>query len=105
MSNDWEDEEEGGTDTVTRPKVKKPKLYKVILHNDDYTTMEFVIFVLQTIFRKSEEEANTIMLKVHTSGKGTCGVFTHEIPETKATKASSLAKENSQPLLCTIEPE
>jgi ATP-dependent Clp protease adaptor protein ClpS len=98
-------DEEGGVATVIKKKVKKPTLYKVLLHNDDYTTMEFVIYVLQFVFGKSENDAMTVMLKVHKEGHGVCGVFTHEIAETKAQKVLELAKEEGHPLLCSIEPE
>lgn len=98
-------DEEGGTATISRNKVQLPKKYKVLLHNDDYTTMEFVIFILQTIFHKSENEAEKVMLEVHKKGVGICGVYTHEIAESKAKKVEKLAREYSHPLLCTIEPE
>ncbi len=96
---------ESGIATAIKKKVKKPKLYKVLLHNDDYTTMEFVIYVLQSIFGKSENDAMAVMLKVHKEGHGVCGVYTHEIAETKAQKVIELAKEEGHPLLCSIEQE
>lgn len=98
-------DEESGTATIAKNKVQLPKKYKVLLHNDDYTTMEFVIFVLQNVFQKSIGEAERIMLEVHRKGTGLCGVYTHEIAESKARKVELLAQENSHPLLCTIEPE
>lgn len=101
-----EDREEGtGIATVTKPKVKKPSLYKVLLHNDDYTTMEFVVYVLQKHFGKSMEDAQGIMFKVHTEGVGVCGVFTYEVAESKVAKVMREAKENGHPLRCTTEPE
>ncbi len=91
--------------TATRPKVERPKMYKVILHNDDYTTMEFVIEVLIGVFRKSRIEAARIMLSVHNSGKGVAGVYTREIAEAKAGQALDLARTRAYPLLVTTEPE
>lgn len=98
-------DEEGGTATITKKKVQLPKKYKVLLHNDDYTTMEFVIFILQNVFHKALPEAEKIMMEVHKKGIGVCGVYTHEIAESKARKVERMAKENAHPLLCTIEPE
>lgn len=91
--------------TATRPKVEKPKMFKVLLHNDDYTTMEFVIEVLMGVFRKSKLEATRIMLAVHNSGKGVAGVYTREIAEAKAGQALDLARSRAYPLLVTTEPE
>ncbi|MBC7427665.1 MAG: ATP-dependent Clp protease adapter ClpS [Bacteriovorax sp.] len=98
-------DEEGGTATIIRKKVQLPKKYKVLLHNDDYTTMEFVIYILQSVFHKDINEAERIMIQVHRNGIGVCGVYTHEIAESKAKKVERMAKEHSHPLLCTIEPE
>ena len=89
----------------TKAKVKKPKRYKVLLHNDDYTTMEFVVFVLQSCFSKTLDEAQKVMLKVHNDGVGICGVYTYEIAETKTAKVIQMAKESGHPLKCTFEPE
>ena len=100
-----EDATDGDLETVEDVKIKRPSRYKVILHNDDYTTMEFVIYVLQTVFGKTFEEAKVIMLNVHNNGVGVCGVYTHEVAESKAAKVENLAKENGHPLMCTIEPE
>ena len=86
-----------------RPKVKRPPLYKVLIHNDDYTTMEFVIHVLKAIFGHSAEKANTIMLKVHKEGTGVCGVYTFEVAETKAEKVTQMAREEGHPLKVSIE--
>lgn len=86
-------------------KVKKPKKYKVILHNDDYTTMEFVVFILKRVFHKTEEEANHIMWKIHKQGTGVCGLYTFEIAESKQYKVKTLARSEGHPLLCTLEEE
>lgn len=96
-------EEQGGV--ATKVKVKRPPRYKVILHNDDYTTMEFVIYVLQSVFSKTLVEAQDIMLQVHNKGSGVCGVYTYEIAESKVSKVDGMAKENGHPLKCTMEQE
>ena len=101
----WEDEHDGGVATETQKTVKKPPLYKVLLHNDDYTTMEFVVYVLESVFRKSEADAVQIMLAVHQKGLGVAGVYTYEIAEAKVNKVSELAKAHDFPLLCTLEEE
>jgi ATP-dependent Clp protease adaptor protein ClpS len=92
-------------ETKTKTKLKRPKLYKVLLHNDDYTTMEFVVAVLMTIFNKSENEATTIMLHIHHNGVGVAGVFQYEIAEAKMQETMAAAEEAEYPLLCTIEPD
>jgi ATP-dependent Clp protease adaptor protein ClpS len=96
-------------DTVTRtrsqPKTRPPPLYKVLLHNDDYTTMEFVVHVLAAVFGHPSPVAMKIMLTIHHRGVGVAGVFPYEIAETKATKVMDLAREAEYPLLCTVEPE
>ena len=94
-----------GLATKTRPKTKKPSLYKVLLLNDDYTPMEFVVHVLQKYFGKSMEEAERIMLHVHQKGVGICGVFTFEIAETKVTQVMDFSRANNHPLQCTMEKE
>ncbi|MEM1263420.1 MAG: ATP-dependent Clp protease adapter ClpS [Pseudomonadota bacterium] len=86
-----------------KPKLKKPPLYRVVLINDDYTPMEFVVNVLESIFGMDRPQATRIMLEVHTKGKGTCGVYTHEIAETKVAQVSTYAQQNQHPLLCTME--
>jgi len=91
--------------TRTKRKVQQPPLYKVLLHNDDYTTMEFVVEVLKTIFHHGEQQALRIMLHVHHSGVGLAGTYPREIAETKAEKAMSLARAAEYPLLVTVEPE
>ena len=85
------------------PQVKKPPLYQVILLNDDYTPMEFVVDVLETIFRMDRTTATRVMLEVHTKGKGVCGVFIFEIAETKVAQVMSYARQQQHPLLCTME--
>ena len=94
-----------GTAVKTRAKTKKPAMYKVLMLNDDYTPMEFVVHVLQKFFSKSQEEAMNIMLHVHQRGVGVCGVFTYEVAETKATQVMDLARQNDHPLQCTIEKD
>ena len=85
------------------PKVKRPPLYQVILLNDDYTPMEFVVDVLERIFRMDRTTATRVMLEVHTKGKGVCGVFVFEIAETKVAQVMSYARQHQHPLLCTME--
>ncbi|MBA3320753.1 MAG: ATP-dependent Clp protease adaptor ClpS [Pyrinomonadaceae bacterium] len=89
--------------TESRTRLKEPPLFKVLLHNDDFTTMEFVVFVLQNIFHKSEAEAVRIMLQVHLVGHGVAGVYTFEIAEMQAAKVTNLAQAREFPLLCTVE--
>jgi len=91
--------------TVVQDKVERPKRYKVLMHNDDYTTMEFVVHILKTIFGKSMAQAEAIMMKIHLDGVGLCGVFTLEIAETKLNKVQQLARQNGHPLKCSLEPE
>lgn len=86
-----------------RPKLKKPPLYKVILLNDDYTPMEFVVDVLEKIFAMDREKATRVMLQVHTQGRGVCGVYTYEIAETKVAQVNGYARQHQHPLLCTME--
>lgn len=88
-----------------RPKLKKPSLYKVLLLNDDYTPMEFVVEVLERFFSKPREQAVQIMLHVHQRGVGVCGVYTHDIAETKVRQVMDCAQEHQHPLQCTMEPE
>lgn len=94
-----------GIVTKTRPKTKRPSLYKVLLLNDDYTPMEFVVHVLQRYFNKPREEAERIMLHVHQKGVGVCGVYTFEVAETKVTQVMDFARQNHHPLQCTMEKE
>lgn len=93
----------GGVQIKERPKVKKPKMYKVLLHNDHYTSMEFVVAILRSTFRRSEAEATQIMLHIHQNGVGVAGIYSKEIAETKAEKTLKLAEENNFPLQCTYE--
>ena len=87
----------------SRPKLKKPPLYRVLLINDDYTPMEFVVDVLQSVFGMERSHATRVMLEVHTKGKGICGVFSYEIAETKVAQVTSIAQQQQHPLLCTME--
>ena len=87
----------------TKPKTKKPSMYNVLLMNDDYTPMEFVVMVLEKIFNKKQEEATQIMLNVHQKGIGICGTFTYEVAESKCKAVIDLAKKNEHPLQCTME--
>ncbi|WEK06743.1 MAG: ATP-dependent Clp protease adapter ClpS [Candidatus Devosia phytovorans] len=96
---------ESGTITRTRPKTKRPSLYRVLLLNDDYTPMEFVVLVLQDVFNKSREEAMQIMLHVHQKGVGECGVYPYEVAETKVTRVMDTARKNQHPLQCVMEKQ
>lgn len=89
----------------TRPKTQKPSMYKVLLLNDDYTPMEFVVHVLERFFNKTRQEATDVMLHVHRRGVGLCGVFTYEIAETKVAQVMEFARVNEQPLQCTMEKD
>ena len=86
-----------------KPKTKKPSMYNVLLLNDDYTPMEFVVLVLESVFNKKEEEATQIMLHVHKNGIGVCGIFTYEVAEVKCNTVMDLAKKHEHPLQCTME--
>ena len=92
-----------GVAVKTRVNTKKPSMYKVLMLNDDYTPMEFVIHVLESFYNKAHEEATQIMLHVHQKGVGTCGIYTYEIAETKVNQTMDLAQQNQHPLQCTIE--
>ena len=94
-----------GVVVKARPKTRKPSMYKVLMLNDDYTPMEFVVHVLERFFNKSREEATRIMLHVHRRGVGVCGVYTYEVAETKVTQVMDLARQHQHPLQCTIEKE
>lgn len=87
----------------TKPKLKKPPMFKVVLLNDDYTPMEFVVHILESIFKHTREQATQIMLHVHTQGKGVCGVYTRDIAETKVALVNNYSRENKHPLLCEME--
>ena len=98
-----EDGSERGVATKARPRTKKPSMYRVLLMNDDYTPMEFVVKILMTIFNKTQEEATQVMLNVHQNGVGVCGVYTFEIAETKVAQVMDAAKRSQHPLQCTLE--
>ncbi len=100
-------EEDGGvaTEQLTEKKLQKPRLYKVLLHNDDFTTMEFVVALLMHVFHHTESDAQGIMLHIHTRGLGVAGVYTYEIAETKIAQVAELAEKAEFPLLCTMEPD
>ena len=104
-----DDHNDGGPDRgvalKTRPKTKKPSMWKVLMLNDDYTPMEFVVHVLEHFFNKNREEATRIMLHVHNKGVGICGVYTFEVAETKAQQVMDLARKNQHPLQCTLEKD
>lgn len=103
-NNDNDDNDQGtGILTKTNTKTKKPAMYKVLLLNDDYTPMDFVIYILQKFFRLTIEDATQIMLQVHTKGVGVCGVFTFEVAETKVAHVLDAAKKHEHPLQCTLE--
>lgn len=105
MSEDQDNQHESGVATLVRPKVRRPSLYKVILLNDDYTTMDFVIHVLKSVFNKSEAEAHKIMLSVHQTGRGICGIYPFGIAETKVAQVHDYAQKNEMPLKCLMEKE
>ena len=107
-----DDDDQGGTGgngtsvgvaTRTREKTKKPTPYRVLMLNDDYTPMEFVVLVLQRFFRMNMEQATQVMLHVHQKGVGVCGVFSYEVAETKVSQVMDFARENQHPLQCTLE--
>lgn len=102
---DHERERQTGLLLKPRPKTKKPSMYKVLLLNDDYTPMEFVVHILERFFQKNRQEATDIMLHVHRRGVGICGIFTYEVAETKVAQVMDFARANEQPLQCTMEKE
>jgi ATP-dependent Clp protease adaptor protein ClpS len=105
MTNRPEHQEQGDVATETRREVKRPPLYKVLLHNDDYTTQDFVVFILRSIFHHPPELAHQIMLHVHTRGIGIAGLYPFETAEAKVAQVHDLARDNEYPLKCSIEPE
>jgi ATP-dependent Clp protease adaptor protein ClpS len=107
QGNQQDDGNGGGVGVVTstKPKLQKPSMYRVLLLNDDYTPMEFVVYVLEQIFNKSREDATQIMLHVHQNGVGVCGVFTYEVAETKVAQVVDSARRNQHPLQCTMEKD
>ena len=101
-----ESEDEGGLaveDAEAKPELKRPPLFKVVLLNDDYTPMEFVVEVLELFFKMNREQATQIMLTVHTQGRGVCGIYTRDIAETKSAQVNQYARDHQHPLLCEIE--
>jgi len=104
---DGAEEEENQTGLLLKPraKAKKPSMYKVLLLNDDYTPMEFVVLILEKFFNKNRQEATDVMLHVHRRGVGVCGIFTYEVAETKVAQVMDFARANEQPLQCTMEKE
>ena len=102
-----DEEEQSGTAVVSEVRTvpKEPKMYKVLLHNDDYTPMEFVVFILEHFFNKPKATAEKIMMDVHRSGVGVCGVYPYEVAETKTKAVQDAAKENQYPLLCSCQEE
>jgi len=102
-SHDNDQDMETGLVTKVEKKTKKPPLYKVLMLNDDYTPMEFVVYALEHFFNKSTDEATQIMLHIHGKGVGICGVFTYEIAETKVNQVTDFARKNKHPLQCTME--
>ena len=105
MSSETEKDEQSGVATARKEKLQTPRMYKVLMHNDDYTTMEFVILVLQKFFNKNFDDAQSIMLAVHQRGFGVCGVYTFEVAESKTAIVMKYSKDNGHPLKCSIEPE
>jgi len=105
MSTDPSIRESTLTESRSEQKVQRPRMWRVILHNDDYTTQEFVVWVLETIFQKPRGEAFAIMMSVHRSGTGVAGIFTHDVADTKMKATQQLAEEHEFPLLVTMEPE
>lgn len=107
--NDHNDDQERGNGvgvvTKTERKTKRPSLYKVILLNDDYTPQEFVVWLLQAVFKKAPEEAVRVMMHVHNNGVGICGVYTYEVAETKVAQVMELSRRNQHPLQCMMERE
>jgi ATP-dependent Clp protease adaptor protein ClpS len=100
-----DDDQQIGVVVRTKPKTKKPSMYKVLMLNDDYTPMEFVVHVLERFFGKSNHEAHDIMMHVHRRGVGVCGVYTYEVAETKVTQVVDFARRHQHPLQCTMEKE
>ena len=109
MAERKQGDQEGGAGTAivtrTQPKTQKPSLYRVLILNDDYTPMEFVVFVIENFFNKSREDATRIMLHVHQNGVGVCGVYTYEVAETKVAQVVDAARRHQHPLQCTMEKD
>ncbi len=104
MSSETDKDEQSGVATIRKEKLQAPRKYKVIMHNDDYTTMEFVVLILQKFFNKNAQDAQAIMLDVHSKGFGVCGIYTYEVAESKVAKVTKYARDNGHPLKCTTEP-
>ncbi|WP_415888086.1 ATP-dependent Clp protease adapter ClpS [Neptuniibacter sp. QD37_6] len=107
MSNEHEhedfDHDHGLVTEEAKPQLKKPSMYRVVLMNDDYTPMDFVVAVLMMFFNMDQEKATQVMLSVHTQGKGVCGIFTRDVADTKAAIVNQYARDNNHPLLCEVE--
>lgn len=103
--SEYNPELEEGVDSEIRDEVREPTMYRVLLHNDDYTTMDFVVEILRFVFNKSPEEAVNIMLNIHRKGIGLCGVYTYEVSETKVETVHAIAREQGFPLKCSMEKE
>ena len=106
IKSNKEEDNSGNASTIAvleKPKTKKPPLYRDIILNDDYTPMEFVVYILQAIFGFNRDKAQQIMLAIHTHGKGVCGIFTKEVAETKSAQVNNFAKDNEHPLVSDIE--
>ncbi|MBT8112723.1 MAG: ATP-dependent Clp protease adapter ClpS [Gammaproteobacteria bacterium] len=102
QQSDWDQQDDLAVEEA-KPKLKKPKKYKVVLMNDDYTPMEFVVQILTTFFALNQEAATKIMLTVHTKGKAVCGEYSYEIAETKVEQVNDYSRQHQHPLLCTME--
>jgi ATP-dependent Clp protease adaptor protein ClpS len=107
MSERKNNDDDGNTGVIveTKPKTKKPSMYKVLMLNDDYTPMEFVVHVLERIFAMDQEQATQVMMHVHRRGVGICGVFPYEVAETKVTQVMDFARQHQHPLQCTLEKD
>ncbi|CAN2046222.1 specificity factor for ClpA-ClpP chaperone-protease complex [Candidatus Magnetomoraceae bacterium gMMP-1] len=101
--NSYYPELEESTEVVTKKRLKEPPMYKVLLYNDNYTSMDFVVYILESVFNKSTEEAVNVMLQIHNDGVGVCGVYPAEIAETKVTTVHNTAREHEFPLKCSME--
>jgi len=106
MGQDHEFQDDDGLAVEeSKPELKRPPMYKVLLLNDDYTPMEFVVYILEHFFFMPREKAAKVMLQVHTQGKGVCGVFSRDVAETKVTQVNDYSRENHHPLMCTLEAD
>lgn len=105
MSQEKYNDDDGLLTEISPPKIKRPPMYKVVLLNDDYTPMDFVVVLLRSVFGLNEERSNQVMLEVHQKGAGVCGVYTREIAETKVEQVMQISQGNEHPLQCLMEPE